>query len=249
MPSFAPFPLSFQDQIAEAVRVAADRQAERVQRIETPSGQVWLKRIEQLSLRWRLQKGDPVRRFCKDRDGLHLLHDAGLPVAPIVAEGPDYYATPHLGPTLSALTRETAAGTAARAVVFAAGGRSLGLLHRSGYSHGRPALRDMCWTGQDVIFIDMECFSPRHRRARHRALDVMIFVHSALADGADDADVDVALAAYRREAGDADLRRAGALARRLGWLGPLSGWVQARRPKAREIAAVRPTLRYLRRLT
>ena len=133
--------------------------------------------------------------------------------------------------------------------LFAAAGRSLGRLHRSGDSQGRPALRDMCWTGQEVIFLDMECFSPRHRGAWHRALDVMIFVHSALADGADDADVDVALAAYRCEAGDAGLRKAGALARRLRWLGPLSGWVQARKPMARDIAAVRPTLRYLSRLT
>lgn len=234
-----------QDQIAEAIQTALRRDPARVQRVETPAGGVWLKRTEHLSLRWRLQKGDPRRRFRMDLQGLHLLHDAGLPVAPIVAEGDDFYATPHLGPTLEALLRGSAPTSADRATIFAEAGRSLGQLHRAGYSHGRPALRDMCWTGHEVVFIDMEQFSPGHRSSRHRALDVVIFVHSALSEGATEADLDLALNTYRHEAGGADLRKARSLSRWLRWLGPVSDRALARKPGKRDMMAVRPALRYL----
>jgi tRNA A-37 threonylcarbamoyl transferase component Bud32 len=234
-----------QDQIAEAIQRAMRRDTARVQRVETPAGGVWLKRTERLSLRWRLQKGDPRRRFRKDLEGLHLLHDAGLPVAPIVAEGADFYATPHLGPTLEALLRGSVLAPDDRAAIFAGAGRSLGQLHHAGYSHGRPALRDMCWTGDDVVFIDMEQFSPGHRSPRYRALDVVIFIHSALAEGATEADLDLALSAYRDEAGGADLRRARTMSRWLRWLGPVSDRALARKPGKRDLMAVRPALRYL----
>ncbi len=240
-------PSAFQTQIADAIRDALSQTTARIQRIETPAGQLWLKRIEPLSLRWRLQKGDPVKRFRQDLEGLHLLHDAGLPVAPIVVEGADFYATPHLGPTLSALVREGWADADERAAAFAAAGRALGQMHRSGYSHGRPALRDMCWTGEEVVFIDLERFSPRHGTPGYRALDVVILAHSALADGAAMADLDLTITAYREVAGEAELRRAARIAKGMGWLGPLADLVRRRKPRARDLAAVRPTLDYFAR--
>jgi hypothetical protein len=84
--------LSLTRAIAEALAEAPVR----VRMLETPAGRLWLKRVEHLSLRWRLQKGSGRRSFEKDREGLHVLGDAGLPVAPILAEGPDYFVTPIL---------------------------------------------------------------------------------------------------------------------------------------------------------
>jgi tRNA A-37 threonylcarbamoyl transferase component Bud32 len=236
---------NLEDQIADAIRAALDKGTARIQRLETPAGQVWLKRMEHLSLRWRLQKGDPAKRFNLDRTGLHLLHDAGLPVAPILAEGSDFFVTPDVGPTLRALLTDPDVGAGERRRAFAAAGRALGLLHRKGFSHGRPALRDLCWNGREVTLIDLEQFSLRHRAPRHMALDVAIFVHSVLVDGGAAEDLDAAVSAYRKVAGPEMLARAARLGRAFGWAAPLTDRIAARKPKAREIAAVAPALRYL----
>ena len=197
---------NLEDQIADAIRAALDEGTARIQRLETPAGQVWLTRMAHLSLRRRWQTGAPPLR-------------ALLPA-------------PGVG-----------AGERRRAV--AAAGRALGLLHRKGFSHGRPALRDLCWNGREVTLIDLERFSLRHRAPRHMALDLAIFVHSVLVDGGTAEDLDAAVSAYRKVAGPELLARAARLGRAFGWAAPLTDRIAARKPKAREIAAVAPALRYL----
>lgn len=240
-----PIPPVQEEQVAAAIRGALVSGGARIQQLDTPVGRLWLKRIERLSLRWRLQKGDPAKRFHLDLAGLHLLHDAGLPVAPIVAEGPDYYVTPDVGPTLRALLADPHLGAEERRRAFEAAGLALARLHASGFSHGRPALRDLCWNGQAVTFIDMERFSPRRRKARHLTTDLVVFVHSVLMDGGSGPDLDAALAAYRAAGGADTLRRAGRLGRRLVRFAPLAERIAARKPKARDLAAVGPALHYL----
>ncbi len=176
----------------------------RVRMLETPAGRLWLKRVEHLSLRWRLQKGSGRRSFEKDREGLHVLGDAGLPVAPILAEGPDYFVTPDLGVTLRALMSDTGSSDD-RNAAFRAAGQALASLHAQGFSHGRPAVRDLCWDGTSVRFIDMEKFSPRHHSPRHFAADMLIFVHSVFAAGGGQQDLENALTAYRNAGGHGKL--------------------------------------------
>ena len=210
--------------------------------LETPAGRMWLKRVEHLSLRWRLQKGSGRRSFEKDREGLHVLGDAGLPVAPILAEGPDYFVTPDLGVTLRALMSDTGPSDDRRAA-FGAAGRALAALHVQGFSHGRPAVRDLCWDGTEVRFIDMEKFSARHDSPRHFAADMLVFVHSVFAAGGSEADLENALTAYRSAGGP--WQAAIALARRLRWTGPVTRGLLRLKPNSRELTAVEPTLAYV----
>jgi hypothetical protein len=228
-------------------RAIADALAEapvRVRMLETPAGRLWLKRVETLTLRWRLQKGGGRRSFEKDRAGLHVLGGAGLPVAPILAEGPDYFVTPDLGVTLCSLMSDTGASDA-RSAAFRAAGRALAALHAQGFSHGRPALRDLCWDGADVRFIDMEKFSPRRYRPRHFAADMLVFVHSVFAAGGGEADLDRAIQSYRAAGGPWEATLA--LARRMRWLRPLARQAWRLKPRSRELRALAPTMAYIAR--
>jgi hypothetical protein len=72
----------------EALARALAEPPQRVRALVLPDGRrFWLKRVEQLSGRLRLQKGDPARAFAAEREGLRVLAAAGLPVAGVVAEG------------------------------------------------------------------------------------------------------------------------------------------------------------------
>jgi hypothetical protein len=234
----APLDLSLSRAIADALAEAPVR----VRMLETPAGRLWLKRVENLSLRWRLQKGGGRRSFEKDREGLHVLGDAGLPVAPILAEGPDYFVTPDLGVTLRTLMSDAGAPDD-RSAAFRAAGQALATLHAQGFSHGRPAVRDLCWDGAAVRFIDMERFSARHHSPRHFAADMLVFVHSVFAAGGGEADLENALTAYRSAGGP--WQASIALARRLRWIGPLTRGLLRLQPDSRELTAVEPTLAYV----
>ena len=234
----APLDLSLSRAIADALAEAPVR----VRMLETPAGRLWLKRVENLSLRWRLQKGGGRRSFEKDREGLHVLGDAGLPVAPILAEGPDYFVTPDLGVTLRALMSDAGASED-RSAAFRAAGQAMAALHAQGFSHGRPAVRDLCWDGAEVRFIDMEKFSARRHSPRHFAADMLVFVHSVFVEGGGEADLENALTAYRNAGGP--WQAAIALARRLRWSSPVIRGLQRLKPNSRELTAVEPTLVYV----
>ncbi|MEZ5798606.1 MAG: hypothetical protein R3D63_14680 [Paracoccaceae bacterium] len=146
--------------LGPAVRKALAEPPQRVRRLHLPDGrQVWLKRVERLAGAMRLQKGDPVRAFEAERRGLHALADRGLPVAGLLAEGDDWFVMQDAGPILPQVVADAPEDEALRA--FAVAGRALGRLHWAGLVHGRPAVRDICWDGQEARFIDLERFRRR----------------------------------------------------------------------------------------
>ncbi|NEX45997.1 lipopolysaccharide kinase InaA family protein [Pseudotabrizicola algicola] len=239
--------------VATALRTALAQPAQRIRPLSLPDGgRVWLKRVEQATGRMRLQKGSGQSAFVAEREALHLLHAKGVPVPEVIAEGPDYLLLPDLGPTLASLLATPDHPAADRMAAFAAAGRALAGLHRAGFSHGRPALRDFCWSGGQVRLIDLERFRNRRRGAMMRALDVVIFTHSWFAADYGKAagpELDAALAAYRQEAPGGLWP---ALARLVRLLAPLSllarGALRLVKP-SRDVQAIPPTLAYLRGLT
>ncbi len=234
------------DDLGPALRLALADLPVRIRALRLTDGQrVWLKRAERLTGRMRFQKGDGKTGFTREREGLRLLGGLGLPVAPVIAEGPDWFVTPDLGETLRSLLWQE---TDQRLPAFQAGGRALGRLHRAGHAHGRPAIRDICWNGTEARFIDLERFSERRRSLRARALDLLIFLHSLHADtlhlqpGVDGPALrEAAIAAYRAEAPEV-WARAAQMARRLVWLKPLIGAVLRLGGKSRDLRAVAPAL-------
>ncbi len=220
---------------------------ERVRRVAAGAQAVWLKRAEQLSLRWRLQKGDGRRAFEADRAGLHDLAALGLPVAPIVAEGEDFFATADVGRPLSGLLADPAQAGPGRIAGFTAAGAALAALHRAGVAHGRPSVRDICWDGGQARFIDLERYRPGRAGRGRMALDVLILLHSMLAiSRAPGPELAAALAGWRAGAPAGLAEVLEQRVRRLGWLGWLARQVLRWKPTSREVAAVPMLLDWMR---
>ena len=221
----------------------------RVRPVVLPDGRrFWLKRVERLSGRLRWQKGDPARAFATERAGLRALAEAGVPVAGIVAEGPDWLLMPDAGPILTELVADQGRPEAETLRAFAEAGRALGLVHWAGLAHGRPAVRDICWDGVQARFIDLERFRAARRGGLVQAADVVMFAQTAFTQWPEDGRwLEAALAAYAVNAPPGAMAR---VARLACWLAPL-GWLARGlalvRPRSREIRAVGLTLQRLRR--
>lgn len=208
----------------------------RVQRLTWDGRAFWLKRPERVrkSLRWRLQKGDPLRALAREQAVLASLRDLGAPVPRMVAAGPDYLVLEDAGPTLANLFADaaTTAPEAARAAIAAAA--ALGRLHARGLAHGRPYLRDLCWDGARITMIDFESFRARNGAGR-QGRDLVLFLASLLAQPGGEAHFAPALAAWRAEAPVAALRAAGRWVWLLRALAPLAGPLTRRRKGSSEV--------------
>jgi len=180
----SPDPPRTHAELTAPLRQALDRALqsapERVRRVSAGGQAVWLKQAERLSLRWRLQKGDPRCGLEAERAGLRVLGELGLPVARLVAEGPGYLATAEAGVALADILADPAQGGARRLAGFSAAGAALAALHRAGVAHGRPALRDICWDGAQARFIDLERYRSGPAKPRRMARDLLILLHSVL---------------------------------------------------------------------
>ena len=221
----------------------------RVRPVVLPDGRrFWLKRVERLSGRLRWQKGDPARAFAAERAGLHAMAEAGVPVAGIVAEGPDWLLLPDAGPILTEVVADPGRSEAEKLAAFAEAGRALGQVHWAGMAHGRPAVRDICWDGTAARFIDLERFRLARRGGLAQAADVVMLAQTAFTRWPDDARwLDAALAGYAAHSPPGSMDRVARLAR---WLMPLA-WLarglRLVRPRSRELLAVGLTLQHLRR--
>lgn len=213
----------------------------RVQRLEAEGGAIWLKRAEQLSLRWRLQKGDPRQALAAERAGLEAWGALGLPVAPLVAAGPDHLATAEVGPPMSDLFRGLPAPAPERLAAVHAAGEALATCHRAGMVHGRPKLRDICWDGQAARFIDLERYAPHRHSPRAMALDLLILLHSLLVldeEGHFQPEFAALLAAWRAGAPEAVQAQLARMLPGLGRLGFFARQAQRLKPDSRELTAV-----------
>jgi tRNA A-37 threonylcarbamoyl transferase component Bud32 len=221
----------------------------RVRRLDLPDGRrFWLKRVERLAGRLRLQKGDPGRAFEVEREGLHALAKAGLPVAGVAAEGPDWVLMPDAGPILPEVIEDAGRDAAEKLRACAEAGRALGRLHWAGMAHGRPAVRDICWDGRAARFIDLERFRRARRAGFWQAADVVMLAQTAFTRWPEEGRwLDGMLAAYAESAPEGAMsavRRLALWLRPLGWLA--AGLVAAK-PGSRELRAVGLTLARLRR--
>jgi tRNA A-37 threonylcarbamoyl transferase component Bud32 len=227
-----------EDILQQRVKAALAEPARRVRAVDLPDGRrFWLKRVERLSGRLRLQKGDPGRAFAAEREGLRAFTEAGLPVARVALEGPDWMLLPDAGLVLPRVVADPARSDQEKLAAFAQAGRALGLLHWAGMVHGRPAVRDICWDGQEARFIDLERFRLGRRGGLWQAVDVVMFAQTAVTHWPEDRRwLDAALDAYAANAPEGAMERVGRLA---SWLAPL-GWL------ARALARARPGSRELR---
>ncbi len=229
-----------------ALEAALQAPPQRVQRVAAGGRAVWLKQAEQLSLRWRLQKGDTRRAFEADREGLHDLAALGLPVAQVVAEGADFFATAEVGQQMAHLLRTPDLAGPGRVAACRAAGAALAALHRAGVAHGRPSIRDICWDGQAARFIDLERYRKGRAGRGRMALDLLILLHSMFTITRGPApEIDAAFDGWLRGAPEGAWPAVHARAARFGWLGGLARLALRLRPRSKELAAIPLTLDFV----
>lgn len=235
-------------ELAAALSAALAAPPVRVRAVALRDGRrFWLKRVERLSGRLRLQKGDPARAFAAEREGLLALGAAGLPVAGVVAAGPDWVLMPDAGPVLPEVVGDPARDEAEKLRAFAEAGRALGRLHWAGMAHGRPAVRDVCWDGREVRFIDLERFRRAGRAGFWQAADVVMFAQTAFTLWPEDGRwLEAALDAYAVSAPEGTMAAVQRLVRSLRPVGWLAAGLSRVRPGSRELRAVGLTLGRLR---
>jgi len=150
-----------------------------VQKVAHRGQFVWVKRRETLSALRRLQKGNAATGFEAERRALHEWHRLHAPAPAILAEGDDFIALQDSGTPLSVLLGQPGDHLPA----FQCAGRSLAALHTRQISHGRPSLKDICWDGTQITFIDLERYAVARNTPKGHAMDVVMFVFNGLAVG------------------------------------------------------------------
>ena len=230
--------------MTKAVLSAARAPGPRVQRLEDAGKVFWIKRPERLSLRMRLQKGDPARAFASEVAAHRDYAARGLPVAPVVAASEGYLVTRDCGPSLKDLARRADPDFTE---AIAAGASALALFHSAGVSHGRPSLKDICWQDGRIAFLDLERAGRTRNTAKAQATDLLILIFStAVETKGDEAAMETARTAYLSAGDSSTWHSAQSRARRWALLGWLLRPVINLLPGNREFEAIGPFFRFVR---
>ncbi len=190
--------------------------------------------------RWRLQKGDPLKAFEREKSLLTAFLARGAAVPKVLTQDEKRIVLADHGRPLHRFLIE---GEAAQQGLHSAG-QTLAELHRKGLAHGRPSLRDLCWDGARVTFLDLEAGAKLDANTHDKARDLLLLLHSALVFETDtQRAAEVILQAYRSQ-GEAQVwQKARELARKLGWLealaAPVIWWHVIRDKKRSEFRALR----------
>ncbi|MEP2784196.1 MAG: lipopolysaccharide kinase InaA family protein [Pseudoruegeria sp.] len=235
--------------IEAAIQTHLTQTNTRISQINANGQHVWIKRNVPERLRRRLFKGNTSKAFEAERTAIHTLQTIGAPVPHILAEGHDFMAFSDSGQTLHEMLRRRHGTQAERVIAFEAAGKALAKLHNSGYSHGRPAVRDMCWKDGCVTFLDLERYSPRRNTAKGHRNDLIIFVYSLFScAGEDTPEAQIACQAYRDSDEYGHWNAAALLCSRMGFLDWTTRPLQKRKgKKSWEFKAIPLTFQAFRR--
>lgn len=219
----------------------------RLTQIEVQGRPYFVKMVERhKSLRRRLFKGDPRIAFAREINLLQEFSKRGAAVAKIVAVDDARVALVDHGIQVQSLIINHQADEELMQKL----GAALARLHALGLAHGRPSVRDICWNGADLTFLDLEAGAKLHARPRDQARDLYLMLHSLyFTDGVQSSLAEPALHAYRAQGSAQVWAETQALAARFEWVEFLSrplAWAHHLRGKTRsEFAAIRPTLRLI----
>lgn len=234
-----PKPIEASD-IAEHAQAALAQNNARIQRIEVSGQFYWVKHEERLTMRMRLQKGDPHRAFKAEKTAIHELSAKGAPVPAVIAEGDDYFVTPDCGTSLKQLLRDPNAKN--RPEAFYSAGEGLADFHQMGLSHGRPSIKDISWNGRSTTFLDFERYAAKRNCFSGHVQDVVILVFSAFAEtGRVTPETKALIESYRTSDSAGVWSGAERFCRQLRWVNVLT-WPVRKMKKSGEFHAIPLTL-------
>ncbi|MCP4205882.1 MAG: hypothetical protein GY767_02385 [Shimia sp.] len=196
-------PQDVSDELRAMLEEQARQTGPRVQRLEVETQVFWIKRVEQLGLRYRLQKGDPRKAFERERLAYHEMNAAQAPVPRLVAEGADFLVLPDCGANLRyLLADEVDIGRRQQMLIEAS--VMLADFHGLGFAHGRPSPKDMCRVDGQILLLDFERYKQGNNTPVGKARDLVVFAFNVAAHSPQMRNsLREAMAAYRERADDA----------------------------------------------
>ncbi|SMP04769.1 hypothetical protein [Shimia sagamensis] len=196
-------PQSVSEDLRELLESRARQDGPRVERIDVDNHVFWIKRVEQLDLRYRLQKGDPRKAFERERLAYHEMNAAMAPVPKLVAEGHDFLVLPDCGLDLRKLL-ERQEDTTKRDQMLLDASVMLANFHKLGFAHGRPSPKDMCQVDGQMLLLDFERYKHQNNTPVGQARDLVVFAFNVAAHSPEMRGVlPDAMAAYRAVADQA----------------------------------------------
>ncbi len=121
---------------------------------------------------------EPRLPLQREAHRLNLLRDKGFPVPQVLLSRENYLVMTDIGPSVKYWLTEAGIPALERQRVLMACAAALAELHQQNRWHGRPALRDLCWDGKQIGFIDFEEDPHQYLSIDQcMARDVLIFVH------------------------------------------------------------------------
>lgn len=109
---------------------------------------------------------------------LKLMRTKGFRVPEVILATPNYLVLSDVGSSLKYWLTESAISANERRHILLHAAAALAELHQNRFWHGRPALRDLCWDGEAIGFIDFE-EDPHQMLSIDQCMvrDLLIFVH------------------------------------------------------------------------
>lgn len=227
-------------ELRQLIETHLDRSNERIALLTHQGQPIWVKQPEELGRSvLRITKGDGRKSFERERAALRQLRELGVSVPEILAEGPDFFAISDCGVSLNNMLYFRTHPASERVMVFEKAGAALANLHSRGISHGRPSLRDTCWDGKRIAFIDFERFDLSRPTPRGPAQDVVMFLLNAFSQTLHTCpEIDAAIAGYKANDSAGIWAEACRLGRRLRWTNWLTKPIQRKRVGAKEFKAI-----------
>lgn len=236
--------IAMQDGLRERLlQVARSAPAQRLTKFNFEGAMYYSKSPERhRTLRHRLQKGDPITAFRREITLLDAFFARGASVPEIVARDDQRIILPDQGLAVHHLQRDGRATTSVLAKV----GAALADLHSRDLAHGRPSLRDICWDGTRITFLDLEAGARLQAGPKQKARDLFLLLNSAILIDTDSPKVARQLLDAYLAHGESSVWCATlSLARKLSWVDwlalPFAQWVQRRGKARNEFRAIRQT--------
>ena len=154
-------------------------------------GQIyWLKQKESLSLIKHLLMRNASKSLIKEKTVLKKLSEQGIPVPDVIDFGENYLILSDVGDAVINIIEKRHTyypnnhpkfhikGNPQKEKILTKASTALAKLHKMGYAHGRPSIKDICLKNNKIYFIDFEENQLDKNIHKQQTRDLLIFIHS-----------------------------------------------------------------------
>ena len=199
---------SFEDKLFEVLN---SYQGKRILAFDFQGKIYWLKQAEQLCGVMRILKGNANKSLNREVCALCKMSNCDAPVPKVlfsqkfdpITRRQGFVVLEDSGLTIKQWLMELNIGDEKRKQILIDSSKALAGLHKMNLTHGRPALRDICWREGCITFIDFESKVGNSTLVNRKVRDLLLYIHSLFRYlGANESFVHEVVIAYRNAGGE-----------------------------------------------